>query len=76
MTTMQIKRFRATWSIANNAGVIEISVEPGKVRKLAFKTAADFTAVYTMLQMDPEISLVDDDMISTDVQPTGVKPLP
>ena len=73
MPSVQIEQYRATWNTQQHAGLIELKTGGAtELKKLLFKDAAEFTAVSTLLACDPDPLLVDDTMITTQVQAPGI----
>lgn len=68
----RITQYRATWDVKQHKGLIEVRIGPEAPTPLAFSDPAEFAAVAAMLQCDPDVWLIDDSLISTQVQAPGI----
>jgi len=74
MAEVRILQYRAIWDVVDHRGTIEVLPEGAGalLKQLKFTDAAEFGALANLLQLDGDIWLVDDRLISTRPQPTGL----
>lgn len=72
MAEVRIAQYRATWDPVDHRGTIELLLDGGIKKTLPLTNAGEFAALSTLLQLDPDVWLVDDRLITTKGQPTGL----